>query len=232
MIRCPCAAITALAVMAGLSGCQTPSGTTPHRADPTVRPLEKDPRSAELYLSLIAQLNGNGEYYAALAHIDEFERLYGKTPRAAMLRGDALVDLGDLPNAEAAYTSIPDGVLPGDKQYGLGRVAAARSNWHGAVSYLEAAVAQQPTNVRFLNDLGCALYRVGRTEDALFALYKARELGPADAEVRYNLSVILAERGRSEERGGGNPSLSRSPASAGKPPSLASDRSAEATVPP
>lgn len=207
--------IVAVAGMIGLSGCQTRPATftAPDRVNSVS--LTKDPRSRALYRSLIAQLNQDGKYYAALAHISEFERLYGKTPQTTMLRGDAFVGLGALTKAEAAYASIPDGSLSGDKQFGLGRVAAAHGDWKRASSYLRNAVAQQPTNVRFLNDFGCALYRLGRRSAALFALHKAHELAPADAEVRRNLAIVSAAGRKPGEAGNGDHAAlpaSRSPA--------------------
>jgi len=201
--------IAALAGLICLGGCE--SAPQPPSAGTTA--LTSDPRSRELYLTLIAEMNSDGEYYAAIAHIDEFERLYGNAARAEMLRGDALIGLGDLAKAEAAYDSIPHDSLPGDKQYGLGRVAAARSDWKKAAAYLEDAAAAQPTNVRFLDDLGCALFRLGETDDALFALHKAHELAPADAEVSRNLSIALA--GKS---GGASATKPEAIATAANPP--------------
>jgi len=180
----------AAALMIGLSGCQTiVVPPAPRMADGV---LQSDQRSKELYLSVIAQLIDYEKYHAALAHLDEFDRLYGSTELSHRLRGDAWLALDNLANAEMEYAAIAGGTLSGYGGHGLGRVAAARGDWPSALAYFEQAVRTRPTSPDFLNDFGCALYRLGRVDEAVFELKKALELSPADKRVSGNLNAILA----------------------------------------
>jgi len=170
--------IALVILSAANAGCQTESGFPPTQFSETKMSVQNDQRTRDLYLSVIEQLEHYEKYHAALAHIDEFERLYGTTPRSRGLRGDAWLALGDPDNAEKEYTAITRGAFAGAGQHGLGRVAAARGDWALAVTHFERAVQEQPTNTRFLTDLSQGYAEVGRTADAEFTLKKAQELVP------------------------------------------------------
>jgi tetratricopeptide (TPR) repeat protein len=156
--------------------------------------LRNDQRTRDLYLSIIVQLVQYEKYHAALAHIDEFERLYGATPGSRGLRADAWLALGELGNAEKEYSAISKGPLAGMGHHGLGSVAAGRGDWPGAVTYFEQAVREEPTNTRFLTDLSGAYSKVGRSNDADFELKKAQELSPASNGDARRLLSSLKER--------------------------------------
>ena len=184
----------AIAALLGVAGCQSTSKDQLHMS------LVKTDteRSQELYLSVIEQLIENGKAHAAMAHLDEYDRLNGPSPRSRKLRADAWFAMGDLDQAEKGYQSITEARNSGFGQHGLGRVAAARGNWELASTYFEQAVRAQPTNAHFLNDFGCALYRTERYDQAEFELRKALELSPLDAEVTNNILVLLAKSGRTD----------------------------------
>jgi Flp pilus assembly protein TadD len=160
------------------AGCQTGNGTFAPRTAVTQSDVSSDERTRDLYLSVIEQLVQYEKYHAALAHIDEFEHLFGPSPRSRALRGDAWLALGEFAAAEKEYDAIVHGPLASVGQHGLGNVSAARENWPRAVTYFEEAVREQPTNTRFLTDLGHAYSEVGRDHDAEFALKQAQELSP------------------------------------------------------
>ncbi len=185
--------VMAFVLSLGLAGCQT-SGRVPAAAisPQTGLDAKADERAHGLYLSVIGQLIENEMYHAALAHLDEFEHRYGMTATSHRLRGDAWLALGAFDDAEREYETIAQGPLAGFGSHGLGRVAAARENWTLASIYFERAARVQPTNIGFLNDFGCALYRLGRFDDAKFQLEKAAELSPSDLEVSVNLKTVLA----------------------------------------
>jgi tetratricopeptide (TPR) repeat protein len=170
------------------AGCQTVNGRPAPPVAKAQPDLRKDQRTRELYLSIIAQLEQYEKYHAALAHIDEFERIYGTTPRSRGLRADAWLAIGELAKAETEYTAIVRGPLSGEGLHGLGRVAASQRDWSNAVTYFEQAVHEQPTNTRFLDDLGRAYSEVGRSNDAEFTFKKAGELSSVSPDTGRLLS--------------------------------------------
>ena len=190
-------ALTAAAFgLFALCGCQT----TTIRALP--RPADSAPvasigeRERDLYLSVIGQLIEHGKFYAALAHLDEFQRLHGPIDGSRRLRGDAWLAVGALENAEREYAAVAEGKLAGYGKHGLGRVAANRQDWTLAARHFEQAVGEQPTNTRFLGDFANALFELGRTDDAEFQLRKALELSPQDGEASEALRAMLVARKR------------------------------------
>jgi Flp pilus assembly protein TadD len=175
-----------------LCGCETVHAPV-IEPPPAVSATEKADRSRALYLSVIEELIKSGKAHAAMAHLDEYERSYGTAPAPQRLRADAWFALGDMAKAEAGYQNILTGEQAGYAKHGLGRVAAARGDWPAASQRFDAAVKDQPINPRFLNDLGCSLFRTGRMEEAEFTLRKAHELSPRDEEIIDNILVLLAK---------------------------------------
>jgi tetratricopeptide (TPR) repeat protein len=218
----PTLAVTIALFVACLAnaGCQTIGGTPPSRAALSPTELRNDQRTRDLYLSIIVQLVQYEKYHAALAHIDEFERLYGATPRSRGLRADAWLALGELGNAEKEYSAIAKGPLGGVGRHGLGSVAAGRGDWQAAVMYFEQAVHEDPTNTRFLTDLSGAYSMIGRTNDADFALKKAQELSPASNRDKSRVLSSLAEPEQPAPASSFNPELSISAAAASDRPAI------------
>ena len=72
----------------------------------------------------------------------------------------------------------------------------------GAVKVAEQSVAKNPANASAIDTLGWALYASEKPEDrsrALQLLRDARLRDPGNAEIRYHLSVMLAQAGRKNE---------------------------------
>lgn len=174
-----------------VTGCQTKQLFSASRDTKNSVDLKSDERARSLYLSVIEQLIQQEKYRAALAHLDEYERIYKGTPVLHRLRGDAWLALGNLPTAKREYEGISTGALAGYGKHGLGRVEAAQKAWPQASLYFAEAVREQPTNVRFLNDFGSALSEMGDLGQAEFQLRKALELSPADETVKSNLDALL-----------------------------------------
>jgi tight adherence protein D len=188
----------ALFSLVPLCGCQTTLvQTSPRPAEAPSAAIPSD-RERDLYLSVIGQLIDHGKFYAALAHLDEFERLHGPTDASRKLRGDSWLAVGALDNAAVEYTAIAEGRFIGYGEHGLGRVAAAREDWPTASRHFERAVAQQPTNTRFLQDFASALFELGKINDAEFQLRKALELSASDNATSETLRAMLATRTRAE----------------------------------
>jgi len=202
--------IVLVILSAANAGCQTVPPSSPAHVPEATMNVQTDQRTRDLYLSVIEQLEQYEKYHAALAHIDEFERLYGATPRSRGLRGDAWLALGQPDNAEKEYAAIARGDSLGAGQHGLGRVAAARGDWALAVTHFERAVQEQPTNTRFLTDLGHGYTEVGRMADAEFTLKKAQELTPVLQAHANGAASAVSPRAEPIFGDGINPELSMS----------------------
>ena len=152
-----------------------------------------------LYLDLIKGLQQRKLYRAALAHLDEFERLHGRQPQASLLRAECLAEVGDGAAARVAFQGLLRGPQAAAARHGLGMLAAREAQWPRAISEFNAALALEPTSTRVLNNLGYALLRCGDVAGAEFRLRQAAELEPDNAGVRNNLALLLAATNRNAE---------------------------------
>jgi Flp pilus assembly protein TadD len=161
-----------------------------------VLPDGRSPRSRALYLALISDMRRSGKTYAALAHLDAFDKLYPRATDAAVLRGDCLVDIGSYADAQAIYRKLLKTRGTAASAYaGLGRIDGLNGHWVDAAGNFNLAVNEDPTNPNYLNDYGYALLRQGTPDQALFRIRQASELAPGDVRVRNNLILVLAATG-------------------------------------
>nr|WP_241696137.1 tetratricopeptide repeat protein [Solimonas terrae] len=130
------------------------------------------------------------QYYAALAHIQQQQRLTGNSDDLRYLEAEARRDLGQSAAAEALYRGLLNGRLAGDAYHGLGLLYASR-NLNTSVQYLREATRRDPTDAGARNDLGYALLRAGRYAEAMPELSTAVELEPNDDKSRNNLLLLL-----------------------------------------
>ena len=143
------------------------------------------------YLSLIAQMQHEGQYFASLAHLDSYEARYGRSPDSILLRGDAerLTDQPEL--ASRSYTALKDTPLAGSGYRGLSLLAGARGDFSTAAGLLEEALKTNSTDAATLSDLGYARLRLGDLAGARVPLMTAAQLTPANAKVMSNLALYL-----------------------------------------
>ena len=148
--------------------------------------------TAAVHIDLIRGLLAQGQYYAALAHIDD-ERRAGDNDELRALRGDALASLGRTGEAEAIYRSLLKGPQASEAYHGMGMLRV-RTDPAAGIGFLRAAVQQRPTSAEWRNDLGYALMSAGRFQDALTELATATELAPGEERYRNNLVILLVLR--------------------------------------
>ena len=67
----------------------------------------------------------------------------------------------------------------------------AASRWEAARGYYTACLAAGPQRFEVLSNLGLALTRLGRTDEAIQAYRKALEISSGNAQVRENLALTL-----------------------------------------
>ena len=82
----------------------------------------------------------------------------------------------------------------------LGYILANRGDYAGAVSHLQQAAADLPTNGALHRDLGLLLQRLGRTAEARAALERAVALAPDDPRVHLALGSLLLAAGSDRPR--------------------------------
>lgn len=174
----------------GLAACQNqPSRPQPaenyevEAADPAkVQQIKRD---------AVRALLDKGQYYAALAHIEEQKRAApADSPDLIYLEAEARRHLRQREQAEALYRRLMNGPLEGKAWHGLGLLTAP-NDLDAAVRALRNASSKLPTDVEIRNDLGYALMEAGRYTEALPELSTAAELAPSQLKSRNNLIILM-----------------------------------------
>ena len=171
-----------------LAACSTYKGGAPAPAD---KPDSETPHinEGEIHADLIKQMLDNGQYYAALAHIEDQKRS-GSSDELVLLEADARRHLGQQTQADALYRKLLDTRYAAQAYHGLGKLYVA-TDLEGAIHNLRTAVERAPTEVDFRNDLGYALMEAGRYTEANLQLSTAAELAPNQLKGRNNLIILM-----------------------------------------
>lgn len=148
-----------------------------------------------LHTDLIRSMLAQGQYYAALAHIEAQKTAQPVSPGLRLLEAEARRKLGQAPEAAALYTSLLRTPVAAPAHHGLGLVYAGNQQLGPAVQHLQQAVRLRPTEVEFRNDLGYALMVSRRYPEALTQLATAVELDPQSSRSRNNLILLLLVTG-------------------------------------
>lgn len=163
------------------------SGGTPN--DVTVSTEE------QVHLSFIRQLLQEGRHFAALAHIDDWERRHGASQEVRLLRANTLRLTGQNQESEAGYRQLLDGPHAASAWHGLGLLAASRGDYTAAAESMARAASLDPVNATILSDLGYARLRARDIEGARVPIAQAAELAPDNAKILANLALLLAASG-------------------------------------
>jgi len=177
-----------------LGACTTVSqvATKMARAEDAEEAGFSDKAQDSLYLGVIEGLIKQGRCQAALAFLDEYHQT---SPRAAVLRGDALIGAGYPYQAVPAYKLAINSSYAAAAFNGMGRAQSAQGGWAEAVESFRRASAIEPANADYLNNLGYAQLRSNVRYSAAVArdnLKRAHELDPGSVTIRNNL--ILAAK--------------------------------------
>lgn len=174
-------------LLLGLMACAGPTRVGSSEDSP-VRERSSGDDSA-VHIDLIRTMLAKQQYYAALAHIEDQQRL-GQTRELKLLEAETRRKLGQGPQAEKLYKDLLRTQYDADAEHGLGLLYATR-DLNGAVQHLRLAVQRRPTDVVFRNDLGYALMVSGRYKEALPELATAVELDQNSRLSRNNLITLL-----------------------------------------
>ena len=170
-----------------VSGCAGPTRANGMDSDIHERKSDDD---IAVHIDLIRGMLAKQQYYAALAHIQDQQRVSGSTRELKLLEAEARRKLKQGPQAEKLYKELLRTQYDADAEHGLGLLYAAR-DLNLAVQHLRLAVQRRPTNVVFRNDLGYALMVSGRYKEALPELATAVELDQGNQLSRNNLITLL-----------------------------------------
>ncbi len=143
----------------------------------------------EIHADLIRQMLDSGQYYAALAHIEDQKRT-SHSNELTLLEADARSHLGQVAQADALYRQLLGTRYAPQAYHGLGRLYV-KTDLDGAIRNLRKAVEGAPTDVDFRNDLGYALMEAGRYTEAMTELSTAAELAPNQLKSQNNLIILM-----------------------------------------
>ncbi|MCK2183434.1 tetratricopeptide repeat protein [Halomonas getboli] len=146
-----------------------------------------------LRLDMIRQQMEQGRSRSALAHLDESGFDYAE---AALMRGDALRDVGRRDESDAVYETLAGGCLAADAFHGMARNAVVRGDRQQALVLMRQARDARPTDADIRNDLGYLLMLEGEPQQAREELLTALELGGAGQRAASNLVMLMMQQGR------------------------------------
>ncbi|RKP50379.1 pilus assembly protein [Pararobbsia silviterrae] len=164
---------------------------------------QKDkPDSAAVYLALIEQMQQKDMYFASLAHLDQYERQYGASPKTTLMRADALRATHQMAASAEAYQALFGTPYAPQGYRGLGLIAGERGDFARAAQYLAQAADTNPTDAQTLSDLAYARMRAGDVAAARVPIMKAVELDPKSPKVMGNLALFLLANGDARNANG------------------------------
>lgn len=191
---------TVLVVVALLCGGCATGGMTAGNGETTAPFCADQGLAADvaMHLGLIEEMQGQGLYHAALAHLDGLDAQVRELPRARYLRAESLRRTGRSLEAGDLYRTLAKGCLAALGHHGLARIAMEENRAEDGLRHFRAAVQALPTEPRIRNDYGYALLLARRPDEALPQFQTAVELG-GDRQSFANRLLALMVLGRDEE---------------------------------
>ncbi len=168
---------SAPAVAGGHDGCRPKSG------------------QAGIQLELIQQLVADGQYYSALAHLEQQQL---NSPSAQLLRAESLRKTGHLDQADAIYQQLSHSCYSALGHLGMGKIAAVRGDLKRARLQLGLAREKSPTDANIRNDFGFVLLVGGDYKGAQQEFMTAIQLNNAHNIAIKNLLLSLLLSGEQE----------------------------------
>ncbi|WP_019933234.1 tetratricopeptide repeat protein [Oceanimonas smirnovii] len=152
----------------------------------TVAACDPLSREQELAINLSKEMVSARRLHAALANL---ERLPDELPEARLGKAQIL-RLLQRPEAKGLYQSLLNSCLIADGYHGLAQMAVLENDNDTALSYMQKAVAYEPTNESMRNDLGVIYMNLRKTEEARFELLTAAELNESNPRAILNLLTL------------------------------------------
>jgi tetratricopeptide (TPR) repeat protein len=156
------------------------------------------PRDAEVRVELGLALRRVGRGDQAIEALRSAVALDPDFPQAWRMLGDALLDAGEQPAAQAAYLQHVQHSARDQDLLAAGSAMLA-DHIPEAEALLRARLQRAPTDVAAIRMLAELAARLERNEDALHLLERCLELAPGFTEARWNYALILHRGNRPED---------------------------------
>lgn len=181
-----------------LPGCASLPANSAHHDTGSQTDTEK---MRAVHSDLIEQMIEQGNYHAALAHIEELKRGDARVDRISLLHARVLFRMSRAQEAHAEYARLMGTAFDAEAMHGIGLIYTV-TNPPMALDYLGKAARGGPTQAGIRNDYGYALLRQGDFDKAQVELTTAHELAPQDPRYRNNAilaSLLAADTGTARE---------------------------------
>jgi tetratricopeptide (TPR) repeat protein len=165
--------------------------------------LQIDPGYADAYSFMGSALINKGQVDAAIGYYQKAVQLNTSDPAAYNNLG--IISLrSDQPDQAIEYYKKAVAMKPSsaEMRYNLGNAFARKESWKDAIACYTAALSLEYPPVegaRVENNLGVALQRLGKFDEALEHFSHALQLNANYAEAHCNLGRMLAQQGRRDE---------------------------------
>jgi tetratricopeptide (TPR) repeat protein len=165
--------------------------------------LKIDPAYAEAYNYMGSALMKKGRAGEAIGYYQKAVQLNTSYADAYNNLGVAFLRTGQVDQAVASYKKAVT-INPGsaEMQYNLGNALAREGNWGDAIACYQAALSAERDFVKaakIRNNLGAALERLGKSDEALEQFSQAVQINGNYPEAHFNLGRVLAQLGRRDE---------------------------------
>ncbi len=150
---------------------------------------ERQTQEKTLHLKLVRQMLDQNSAYAALAHLDAFDKQWGASSESRLLRAEALRNTAQWAAARTLYQQQINTDTSGRAWEGLGKIASLEGQWQLAAMYFESSIKQNPLKAATYNDLGLCYLLLNKPADAKTALLKAIQLAPDSSNALANLAL-------------------------------------------
>jgi tetratricopeptide (TPR) repeat protein len=165
--------------------------------------LEVDPNYAEAYNHLGTASLKRGQSAEAIAYYQKALQLNPSYADAHNNLGVAFLRTGQIDEAIAQYKEAA-ALNPGsaEMQVNLGNAVARKGNWEDAIACYQAALSTERDSAkaaRLRNNLGAALEKAGKTDEAFEQFSQALQINGNYPEAHCNLGRLLVQRGQRDE---------------------------------
>ena len=165
--------------------------------------LQIDPVYVEAYNHMGSALMKKGQAGEAIGYYQKAIQLNTSYADAYNNLGAAFWQNGKVDEAIANYRqAVASKPESAEMQFNLGSALARKGNWAEAIICYQTALSTEHDSfkaARVRNNLGAALGKLGRSDEALEQFSKAVELNGNYPEAHCNLGRMLAQHGRRDE---------------------------------
>ena len=150
---------------------------------------DRDNQEKNLHLKLVNQMLEQNSAYAALAHLDAYDKQWGVNDESRLLRADALRLTNQIQASQTLYKQLTVSDKTGRAWSGLGKLASGKGDWQNAAVYMQNSINQAPLKAQTYSDLGLCYVLLNQRDEAKTALFKAVQLSPDNVNAQANLAL-------------------------------------------